>query len=190
MKQLCSGKPRLRPVPFVSVHLSFVFDMKDMMIIGVAGAGAMGRGIAQVAATAGHAVRLYDRDAGVLDEAMAFLRHIQDRSVTKGRIRSEDAAALLGRISTVSTVEDLGPCGLVVEAIVEREEVKKELFASLEAVVTPESVLASNTSSLSITALAAGLQHPRSFHWLAFFQPGSPAAFGGGGACIANAFRP
>lgn len=171
MKQLCSGKPRLRPVPFVSVHLSFVFDMKDMMIIGVAGAGAMGRGIAQVAATAGHAVRLYDRDAGVLDEAMAFLRHIQDRSVTKGRIRSEDAAALLGRISTVSTVEDLGPCGLVVEAIVEREEVKKELFASLEAVVTPESVLASNTSSLSITALAAGLQHPDRFIGLHFFNP-------------------
>ena len=145
--------------------------MKDMMIIGVAGAGAMGRGIAQVAATAGHAVRLYDRDAGVLDEAMAFLRHIQDRSVTKGRIRSEDAAALLGRISTVSTVEDLGPCGLVVEAIVEREEVKKELFASLEAVVTPESVLASNTSSLSITALAAGLQHPDRFIGLHFFNP-------------------
>ena len=130
----------------------------DTMTVGVVGAGTMGRGIAQVAATAGHQVLLLDRDASVLEEAMVFLTKIQDRSVAKGRLSRADSDALLNRIQTTQNVENLAPCGLVIEAIIERVDIKAELFAALEAVVSEDAILASNTSSLSVTALAAGLQ--------------------------------
>jgi len=171
MKRLMLGKPCLTGKPFASVDLSFADDMKELMTIGVVGAGTMGRGIAQVASAAGHEVKLLDRDAAMLQDAQHFLRKIQDRAVAKGRIAPDEADALMARIQPVSTVDDLGGCGVVIEAIVERLDVKTALFQSIEAVVGNGCVLATNTSSLSVTALAAGLSHPERMIGLHFFNP-------------------
>lgn len=143
---------------------------KDMTV-GVVGAGTMGRGIAQVASTAGHRVILVDRNLDVLDEAMAFLQRIQDRAVSKGRVGRDDADAMLARITTDTALDALSGCALVVEAVVESTEVKGALFDGLESILPSDAILASNTSSLSITALAAGLKHPERFIGLHFFNP-------------------
>ena len=143
---------------------------KDMMV-GVVGAGTMGRGIAQVASTAGHRVILVDRNLDVLDEAMAFLQRIQDRAVSKGRVGRDDADAMLARITTDTALDALSGCALVVEAVVESTEVKGALFDGLESILPSDAILASNTSSLSITALAAGLKCPDRFIGLHFFNP-------------------
>lgn len=145
--------------------------MNESTIIGVVGAGTMGRGIAQVAASAGHEVRLMDRDRMVLDDAMSFLRQMQDRAVAKGRVDEAGASALLSRIQPVTEVEGMRGCGLVIEAIVERVEIKAELFSALEAVLDKEAVMATNTSSLSVTSLAAGVKVPQRFIGLHFFNP-------------------
>ena len=137
--------------------------MNDVMTVGVVGAGTMGRGIAQVAAAAGHKVHLLDRNLAVLKDAQSFLAKIQDRSVSKGRISRQDADALLERISSTQEVSDMAGCGLVIEAIVERADIKEALFSELESVVSKGCVLASNTSSLSVTALAASLKHADRF---------------------------
>ena len=144
--------------------------LKDMMV-GVVGAGTMGRGIAQVASAAGHQVILMDLDREVLEQAIAFLTKIQDRAVEKGRANRDEADALLARISTGSSLEALSGCGLVIEAIVEDSAVKGALFSGLESVLSSDATIASNTSSLSITALAAGLKHPDRFIGLHFFNP-------------------
>lgn len=156
---------------FVTVRVSFVSDMKDLMTVGVVGAGTMGRGIAQVASAAGHNVLLLDRNPVVLEEAHAFLSKIQDRSVSKGRISRLDADALLQRIHGTQHLSDMSDCGLVIEAIVERTDIKSALFSELETVVSEHCILASNTSSLSVTALAASLQRPDRFVGLHFFNP-------------------
>ncbi len=145
--------------------------MNDVMTVGVVGAGTMGRGIAQVAAAAGHKVHLLDRNLAVLKDAQSFLAKIQDRSVSKGRISRQDADALLERISSTQEVSDMAGCGLVIEAIVERADIKEALFSELESVVSKGCVLASNTSSLSVTALAASLKHADRFVGLHFFNP-------------------
>lgn len=145
--------------------------MNTSTTIGIVGAGTMGRGIAQVAAAAGHTVHLLDQDTKVLSDAMAFLRHIQDRAIAKGKVDAQGAEALLGRIRTTSDVAALAPCDLVIEAIVERLDVKQQVFAELEPVLGEDAVLASNTSSLSVTALAAGLQRPERMVGLHFFNP-------------------
>lgn len=144
--------------------------LKEMMV-GVVGAGTMGRGIAQVASAAGHQVILMDLDREALEQAMAFLTKIQDRAVEKGRASRDEADALLARISTGSSLETLSGCGLVIEAIVEDSAVKGALFSGLESVLSSDAAIASNTSSLSITALAAGLKHPDRFIGLHFFNP-------------------
>lgn len=171
MKRVMLGNPRSPERPFAGVDLSFADDMKDLMTIGVVGAGTMGRGIAQVASAAGHEVKLLDRDADMRQEALQFLGKIQDRAVAKGRIAPEAAEALMARIQPVSTVDDLAGCGLVIEAIVENLGIKKDLLQSIEAVVDSTCVLATNTSSLSVTALAACLSHPGRFIGLHFFNP-------------------
>ena len=144
--------------------------LKEMMV-GVVGAGTMGRGIAQVASAAGLQVILMDLDREALEQAMAFLTKIQDRAVEKGRASRDEADALLARISTGSSLEALSGCGLVIEAIVEDSAVKGALFSGLESVLSSDATIASNTSSLSITALAAGLKHPDRFIGLHFFNP-------------------
>ena len=144
-------------------------------LVGVVGAGAMGRGIAQLAAAAGHRVVLGDVVPGVVERAREAMRAALARDVAKERIGQAAATATLAR------VEDAGDltlgfaayarCGIVVEAIVEDLAAKRTLLAALERVVGPDCVLASNTSSLSIAALAGGMAHPERVVGMHFFNP-------------------
>lgn len=140
-------------------------------IVGIVGAGAMGAGIAQVAAVAGHRVRLLDARDGAASQAIAQLRATLDRLAAKGRMSAADAIAAGERLSVAATTADLAPAGLVVEAIVEKLDVKRGLFAELEALVAEDAILATNTSSLSITAIAAGLRRPERVVGMHFFNP-------------------
>ena len=139
--------------------------------IGVIGAGTMGRGIAQIAAAAGHPVWMADLDASALDAAMDSLRKVYARLVEKGRVSRQEADGILGRIQCTTDLNKLAPCGLVLEAIVENLEVKANVMTQLEAVLSEAAVLATNTSSLSVTALASRLQHPERCIGLHFFNP-------------------
>ncbi|XAH21432.1 3-hydroxyacyl-CoA dehydrogenase [Xylophilus sp. GW821-FHT01B05] len=140
-------------------------------LIAVIGAGAMGRGIAQLAAQAGSVVRLFDNNADAVAAACAAVHAQWDKMQDKGRIDAAQCAALKERLLSADSLEALADCSLIVEAIVERLDIKRELFAKLEGLVTPDTILATNTSSLSVTAIAAGLQHPERFAGLHFFNP-------------------
>ena len=137
----------------------------------VVGAGIMGAGIAQVAAQAGQRVALFDAREGAALQARDRLAATFDTLVAKGRLPAAAAAEALARIDAVEQLEQAADCGLVVEAIVERLDVKRELLARLEALVAPDCVLASNTSSLSITALARDMRHPERLVGMHFFNP-------------------
>src|SRR5688500_11566993 len=126
--------------------------------VGVVGAGAMGRGIAQIAAQAGSTVHLFDAQPEAVARAVAEIGTQSDRLLEKGRMDAAAVQACKQRLQGAKALADLKDCKLVVEAIVERLEVKKSVFAELEAVVAPDAVLATNTSSLSVTAIAAGLK--------------------------------
>jgi 3-hydroxybutyryl-CoA dehydrogenase len=145
------------------------------LIVGVVGAGAMGRGIAQVVAAAGHRVVLGDADAGAVDRARDAIAAGLTRDVTKGRLDRSRADALLGRIesggSTSAGVGVFRECGLVIEAVVEELAVKRALFAALEEVVARDTILATNTSSLSIAAIGAATTHADRVVGMHFFNP-------------------
>lgn len=140
-------------------------------VVGVIGAGAMGAGIAQVAAQAGHRVLLFDARTGAADDATRKLASTFESLASKGRMSGDEARAAASRIEPVHTPAACVSAKLVVEAIVEDLEVKRELFGDLERVVATDAILASNTSSLSITALAAGMKHPGRVAGLHFFNP-------------------
>jgi 3-hydroxybutyryl-CoA dehydrogenase len=140
-------------------------------VVGVVGAGTMGAGIAEVAAAAGHPVRLHDNRPGAAADACAALAARLAKRVARGKLSQADADALVARITPSDALADLAPAGLVVEAIVEELAVKRALFAELEALLAPAAILASNTSSLSITALAAGLARPERVVGMHFFNP-------------------
>ncbi len=145
-------------------------------VIGVVGAGAMGAGIAQVAAAHGHAVLLADAAPAALARAREGHAEAMAREVAKGRRAEADAQAVLGRITYVAGADAaaLAPfaaCGVVVEAIVERLEAKQALFRALEGIVAPDALLASNTSSLSIAALAGSCTHRERVVGVHFFNP-------------------
>ena len=131
----------------------------------------MGRGIAQIAAQAGSTVKLFDTQPGAANRAISALAAQWDKLVDKGRLDGATAASHKSRLVPVAALEDLADCDLVVEAVVERLDVKKSLFLSLESVVPTQTVLVTNTSSLSVTAIAAGLQHPERFAGYHFFNP-------------------
>jgi 3-hydroxybutyryl-CoA dehydrogenase len=139
--------------------------------VGVVGAGAMGRGIAQIAAQAGSTVKLYDTQLEAVSRARDDLFTQWDRMLEKGRLDESAARACKARIQVADTLQALGDCDLVIEAVVERLDVKKSLFMQLEAVVGPQAVLATNTSSLSVTAIAAGLRRPQQVAGYHFFNP-------------------
>lgn len=139
--------------------------------VGIVGTGAMGRGIAQIAAQAGSTVLLYDTQAQAVTKARDAISAQWDKLVDKGRLPPEGAAAQKERLKPAATLAELAGCDLVVEAIVERLDVKKSLFAELEGIVKPEAVLATNTSSLSVTAIAAELKRPEQFAGFHFFNP-------------------
>lgn len=145
--------------------------MESNQHIGVIGAGTMGRGIAQIAATAGHPVTLVDLDQAALDAALESLRKVFARLVEKGRVQPADAEAILSRIQCSTELQSLHDASLVVEAIVEKMAAKAQLFSALEGVVPDDCVLATNTSSLSVTALASTLEKPDRCIGLHFFNP-------------------
>ena len=138
--------------------------------IAVIGAGAMGRGIAQIAAQAGSLVRLVDNQAEASIQAKAALADQWDQLAAKGKLDAAQAQACKDRIQP-GTLSDLADCQMVVEAIVERLDVKRSLFAQIEDIVAPSTVLATNTSSLSVTAIAAGLKRPGQLAGFHFFNP-------------------
>jgi 3-hydroxybutyryl-CoA dehydrogenase len=139
--------------------------------VGIVGVGAMGRGIAQIAAQAGSVVKLYDTQPQAIAKARDELFTQWDRLVDKGRMEGAAAQACKERLLIAGSLPDLADCNLVVEAVIERLDIKKSLFAELEALVQPTTVLATNTSSLSVTAIAAGLKRPQQFAGYHFFNP-------------------
>jgi 3-hydroxybutyryl-CoA dehydrogenase len=144
---------------------------QEIRKVGIIGAGAMGRGIAQVCATAGCDVQLFDMAATAVARARDAVRDDLAQGVAKGRLAREDADATLARIQAATELAQLGGCDLVVEAIVEQLEPKQQLLRSLEAIVSPECILATNTSSLSVTAIAAACAQPQRVAGWHFFNP-------------------
>jgi 3-hydroxybutyryl-CoA dehydrogenase len=139
--------------------------------VAVIGAGAMGAGIAQIAAQAGHRVHLFDNRMGAADQAKAKIGETLAALAVKGKLTAADAGLATERIVAVHALGDMVSAALVVEAIVEDLEVKRKLLRDLEGIVAPEAILASNTSSLSITALASGMKHPGRIVGMHFFNP-------------------
>ncbi|WP_432028444.1 3-hydroxyacyl-CoA dehydrogenase [Streptomyces sp. 1222.5] len=139
--------------------------------VAVVGTGTMGQGIAQVALVAGHPVRLYDAVPGRAQEAAAAIGGRLDRLVTKGRLGAADRDAARARLTPADSLAALADCGLVVEAVLERLDVKQRLFGELEEIVAEDCLLATNTSSLSVTAIGGALRHPGRFVGLHFFNP-------------------
>jgi 3-hydroxybutyryl-CoA dehydrogenase len=139
--------------------------------VAVIGAGIMGRGIAQVLAAGGARVTLFDSKPGAAEEAAEFIALMFERAVERGRMKREDAAAANGRIAGVGMLAGLGEVDLVVEAIAEDLPAKRALFAELENVVRDECLLATNTSSLSVTAIAAACTKPGRVAGFHFFNP-------------------
>lgn len=138
-------------------------------VIGVIGAGAMGSGIAQVAAMAGHNVVLFDTNNAALDKAKNSLSATLQKLQEKGKIA--DAAGILNRFVFAAELTAFAQCGLVIEAIIENLDIKKKVFADVEAVVNEHCVLASNTSSLSVTSIAAACRNAGRVLGLHFFNP-------------------
>jgi 3-hydroxybutyryl-CoA dehydrogenase len=143
--------------------------MTQNTTIGVIGSGAMGAGIAQVAAMAGHNVVLCDNNPNALEKALRGLLQTLQKLEEKGKLTS--AATIMARIRTATELDALAPCGLVIEAIVERLDVKKDVFARAEAIVSDSCVLATNTSSLSVTSIAAACKNAGRVMGLHFFNP-------------------
>ncbi|MGQ4384610.1 3-hydroxyacyl-CoA dehydrogenase [Streptomyces sp. SAS_270] len=139
--------------------------------VAVVGTGTMGQGIAQVALAAGHPVRLHDAVPGRADAAAEAIGARLDRLVDKGRLTSADRDAARARLHPAHSVAELADCALVVEAVLERLDVKQELFRELEDVVGDDCLLATNTSSLSVTAIGGALRNPGRFVGLHFFNP-------------------
>ncbi len=146
-------------------------DIQSNAVIVVVGAGAMGAGVAQVAAMAGHPVRVIDRDGAALARGRASVEAGLASLARRGSLPAADQAAVVERIVWTTDLAQASDAALAIEAIVERLDVKAALFAQLAAVTSPAAILASNTSSLSIQALAAAVPHPERFLGLHFFNP-------------------
>ena len=143
----------------------------EVKIVGVYGAGSMGRGIAQVALEGGYDVVLYNHRTPTLEKGVAGIKKNFDKKIAKGKMTQEEADALLGKLVATTTLEDLANVDIVFEAMVENMELKKDAFAKLAPVIKPEAIFVSNTSSLSITELAASSMRPEKFLGMHFFSP-------------------
>lgn len=143
----------------------------QFQVVGVVGCGAMGQGIAQLAAQAGYQVRLFDQAQQVADKARHHLAGVWTSLIEKGRLTASERDGFVDRLHVVTDLGGLNDCDLVIEAILEDLDTKRRLLLELESVVTPDAVLASNTSSLSVAALAAGLKRPGRMAGLHFFNP-------------------
>jgi 3-hydroxybutyryl-CoA dehydrogenase len=143
----------------------------EIKTVGVIGAGTMGNGIAHVFARSGYSVILCDIEQRFLDRAIETVGKNLDREVAKNKISGSDKAAALGRIQSVTDRAKLASCDFVVEAATEKFEIKTEIFRDLDRITSPGIILASNTSSISITKLAAVTKRPEKIIGMHFFNP-------------------
>jgi len=143
----------------------------DIRTIGVVGAGTMGNGIAQVCAMAGYPVVITDIAQAALDRALKTVDGSLERMVNKQKLTAADKAATLARLTTATDMKALADCDLVIEAATENIDLKLKIFASIDAMVKPGAIIASNTSSISITKLAAATKRPAQFIGMHFFNP-------------------
>jgi 3-hydroxybutyryl-CoA dehydrogenase len=151
--------------------------MADIKRVGVCGCGLMGSGIAQISATAGYDVTIFETDAAALTRGMAGIAKSLDKFVEKGKsgdgkpFAAADRDAAQKRLKTTTSIDDLKGCDLVIEAVVENMAVKKELFARLDALLGPDAIICSNTSSLCVIEMAAATKRPARVAGLHFFNP-------------------
>ena len=144
---------------------------KIKIMVGVAGSGAMGSGIAQLAATKGHQVILVDNNHSALEKSEEYINKALYNLVVKQKINDDDAAKFKNLISFSDNISDFKSCGIVIEAIVEKLDIKQELFKQLENIVAMDCLLATNTSSLSVTAIAGACVNPSRVIGIHFFNP-------------------
>ena len=142
-----------------------------MLIVGIVGAGTMGSGIAQVAIAAGETVKFFDPLPEAIKRGQDMIKKNLDFLVGKQKLTSDESFDILSRLEIVDSLNDLSPCDIVIEAIIENESVKKELFQNLESIVSQKAILATNTSSISITALSNELKFPERLVGMHFFNP-------------------
>ncbi len=145
--------------------------MELNQVIAVVGAGTMGNGIAHVVARSGFEVMLADVDQAALDRGLATIRRNLGREVEKGKLTEGESEAALGRIRLTTALEELGTCGMAIEAATERFPVKAKIFGELDRILPAGAVLATNTSSISITRLAAATRRPEQVIGMHFFNP-------------------
>jgi len=141
------------------------------MKVGIIGSGTMGSGIAQVAATAGCQVNLFDANQAILEKSKESLEKILIRLIEKGRIDTSEKNRIQSNISYVNSLKELSNSDLIIEAIIENLEIKKKVFSELETLVSDDCIIASNTSSLSIASIAASLKNPKRCVGIHFFNP-------------------
>jgi 3-hydroxybutyryl-CoA dehydrogenase len=139
--------------------------------IGVVGAGTMGAGIAQVAAVAGYDVIMRDITEEFVNRGKTVIQKNLDRTVKKEKMTREQADAVLARIKGTTALEDLAPCDFVIEAVIEKMDLKKDVYRQLDQICKPEAYFASNTSGLSVTEMAAVTTRPNKFIGMHFFNP-------------------
>jgi 3-hydroxybutyryl-CoA dehydrogenase len=143
----------------------------EIKTIGIIGAGQMGGGIAQVAAQSGFTVLLSDATPELAEKGKKAIEKQLAKAVEKGKIKEEDKNAALGRIKVASSLKDFAPCQLAIEAVTENVDLKKKLFTELDSILDKEAILASNTSSISITLLGAAAKRPDKFIGMHFMNP-------------------
>jgi len=140
-------------------------------VIGIVGAGTMGAGIAQVAAAAGHVVKVFDSNSAAIQKASTGLQSMVSKLVEKKKITKENGDSILANIKWIDSLENFSDCSSIIEAVIENPEVKGDLFSELEKIVTPGCILATNTSSLSVTSIAATCSRPERVIGIHFFNP-------------------
>ena len=139
--------------------------------VGVVGLGTMGAGIAQVAVTAGHETVGREVEMELAERGRSKIDHYLGRAVEKGRLTAEDREAALGRLTLTTDLSDLADCDLVIEAVLEELDLKREVFAELDRIARPEAVLATNTSALSVSEIAEVTERPERVVGMHFFNP-------------------
>ena len=145
--------------------------MSKIRTIGVIGAGQMGGGIAHVFGLAGYQVVLFDIDHAQIDTALATIEHNLGRQVAAGTITEDGKRSAIGHIATTTKLDDLGDADLAIEAVTENEEVKRSVYGAVCPVLKPDAILATNTSSISVTRLAAATDRPEKFIGMHFMNP-------------------
>ncbi|MQA81885.1 MAG: 3-hydroxybutyryl-CoA dehydrogenase [Streptosporangiales bacterium] len=170
MPGIALGSALTGPLPRVG-EFAWSSEEDDVARIAVVGAGLMGSGIAQVSAQAGHEVVLRDVGREQLDRALSGIRSSLDRFVAKDRLSADDAAASVDRISVSTDLDAAADADIVVEAVFEEIEVKREVFAALDAICRDDAVLATNTSAIPVTQIASATGRPESVVGTHFFSP-------------------